>query len=542
MDYPKSVPGVGLINGKFVDDNPVTGAPGSLIPSEWGNGVTDEILGVIKAAGINPDEFTLTQLLQAIRIINQDDSSRYGIDTGVANTYTVTYARNLQQLVDGTVLRFKAKTANTTASTFSPNGFPPTPIWSKKHAALTGGEIVANGSVTLVWNASLNVTGVWVLLQSSGGADQLPAGSYGATAAFGDSSTAVATTEYAQLLAGSMLSKNVSGGSTVTLTAVEGRYPIIALTGVLTSNIDLVVPSASKSWIVANNTTGSFSVTVRTQSGAGVIVAPDIALLLYCNGSSVFQANVADVASKQIFPVSTIVSSNALTLSLNPTSLDFRSPLLVSGAVNSRSVVSTISLVVPFGATLGTVAAQPSRLALLAIDNLGVVELAVVNLSGSNNLDETTLINTTAIGATATSSSVVYSATSRTGVPFRVVGFVDVTQATAGTWLSAPAITQGIGGMAVNALSYSQTWRNVLPSRASGVNYTNTTGRPIMVAVSNTTQFSALTAVVGGISLGSSNSYYPNSGGPASFMSFMVPPGAVYSVTGNAISQWSELR
>ncbi|MEN1835481.1 phage tail protein [Pseudomonas lijiangensis] len=74
MDYPKSVPGVGLMNGKFVDENTVSGAPGSLISANWGNAVTDELLAVIQAAQIEPSEGDLDQLLEAIRYIVQDDA------------------------------------------------------------------------------------------------------------------------------------------------------------------------------------------------------------------------------------------------------------------------------------------------------------------------------------------------------------------------------------------------------------------------------------------------------------------------------------
>lgn len=66
MDYPKSVPGVGLVGGKFVDENPATGQQGSLIPSGWGNQVTDELLAVIAAAGLEPSEEQSDQVLQAL--------------------------------------------------------------------------------------------------------------------------------------------------------------------------------------------------------------------------------------------------------------------------------------------------------------------------------------------------------------------------------------------------------------------------------------------------------------------------------------------
>lgn len=66
MDFPNSVPSIGLVNGKFADEDPLAGTPGSLIPSAWGNAVTDELLAVITAAGLVPDEATFNQLNLAI--------------------------------------------------------------------------------------------------------------------------------------------------------------------------------------------------------------------------------------------------------------------------------------------------------------------------------------------------------------------------------------------------------------------------------------------------------------------------------------------
>lgn len=66
MDFPKSVPGVGLVDDQFVDENQATGQVGSLIPAKWGNDVTREILGVLAAAGILPDESSTSQLRAAV--------------------------------------------------------------------------------------------------------------------------------------------------------------------------------------------------------------------------------------------------------------------------------------------------------------------------------------------------------------------------------------------------------------------------------------------------------------------------------------------
>ncbi|WP_192874154.1 phage tail protein [Pseudomonas congelans] len=77
MDYPKSVPGVGLASGKFVDENPATGMPGSLIPAQWGNSITQEILNAMAAGGEQPDETRTDQLASAITQIGSQVRQAY---------------------------------------------------------------------------------------------------------------------------------------------------------------------------------------------------------------------------------------------------------------------------------------------------------------------------------------------------------------------------------------------------------------------------------------------------------------------------------
>lgn len=154
-------------------------------------------------------------------------------------------------------------------------------------------------------------------------------------------------------------------------------------------------------------------------------------------------------APAQLRSVTASVAAGAMTVGLLPDIVDFRSSTLGSGTINRRTISAALSLVIPSGATLGTQSAVQSNIAILAIDNAGTVQLGVVNMAGGINLDETTLINTTAITAGSSSSTVVYSSSAVSGVPFRVVGFVQSTQATAGTWATVPSEIQGQGGQAI---------------------------------------------------------------------------------------------
>lgn len=85
--------------------------------------------------------------------------------------------------------------------------------------------------------------------------------------------------------------------SDVTLTNAESAKDVIVLSGVLTANVNLIVPTFVKSWIVANNTSGAFSVTVKTVSGTGEKVSQNTSRLFFGDGTNVY--GVSPLAASQ---------------------------------------------------------------------------------------------------------------------------------------------------------------------------------------------------------------------------------------------------
>lgn len=59
----------------------------------------------------------------------------------------------------------------------------------------------------------------------------------------------------------------------VTLTPAQAAKGKITLAGTLTGNIQIVMPTWLREWTFVNNTTGSGSITVKTASGTGVVLA-----------------------------------------------------------------------------------------------------------------------------------------------------------------------------------------------------------------------------------------------------------------------------
>ena len=245
-----------------------------------------------------------------------------------------------------------------------------------------------------------------------------------------------------------------AGTTTLTVTSTNQQF----FTGSTTQTVVLPVTSTlalGLSYLIVNNSTGVLTV---QSSGLNTITLVPAGASVICtcilitgttaaSWSFAFEGS-SNIPYKQIQTITATIASNALTLGLSPCSLDFRSSTATSGATTTRNFTTAISMTVSSGSTLGTTNAILSKLAVLAIDNAGTVELAVVNANVYGLLDERLLISTTAEGGVgaADSGTVIYSTTARTNVPFRIVGYVESTQATAGAWATSPSNVAGMGG------------------------------------------------------------------------------------------------
>lgn len=70
-------------------------------------------------------------------------------------------------------------------------------------------------------------------------------------------------------------------------TPQEWQYGILNFSGTLTANRNIVCPVNKKGYILVNNTTGGFSLTLKTPSGTGIAVANGKTAILRTDGTNV---------------------------------------------------------------------------------------------------------------------------------------------------------------------------------------------------------------------------------------------------------------
>jgi hypothetical protein len=89
------------------------------------------------------------------------------------------------------------------------------------------------------------------------------------------------------------LAIDVAGTGNYTLSTFELNRVSYNLFGILTGNRNIIVPATIQQYWITNDTTGSFSLTVKTSAGTGIVVPQGEAQILYCDGTNVVQAQTS---------------------------------------------------------------------------------------------------------------------------------------------------------------------------------------------------------------------------------------------------------
>lgn len=208
----------------FRNSNVALGQAATDFNADWPNNLQEEVANVIESAGIALDGNVRSQLLQALR----SNAILHGVDLGAANAAVLTYAPAIPTLVDGMVLWFRAAATNTGATTLNVNGLGAKAIVGGAHAALQGGEIVANGKCVVIYSAALDK---FVLIECTGAALQVAAGLMSNQALnLGQFSASVAASGYQRLPSGLILQWGMQPSSSPSGTPVT--FPLAFPTAV----------------------------------------------------------------------------------------------------------------------------------------------------------------------------------------------------------------------------------------------------------------------------------------------------------------------
>ena len=152
------------------------------------------------------------------------------------------------------------------------------------------------------------------------------------------------------------LSKSVAGSADVSLTDAEALNANHIYTGELTGNIAVHVPIKSRQYQVFNNTTGSFTLKVKTSSETnGTLVGQGETLVLMCDGTSVISGVTGAMATSvsdftvNILKVPVCVSATHLaaenvtiTQAVTAATFDFTSGS-ISGSANIAQIVCSVA-------------------------------------------------------------------------------------------------------------------------------------------------------------------------------------------------------
>ena len=195
----------------------------------------------------------------------------------------------------------------------------------------------------------------------------------------------------------------------------EARNMVLVVTGTNSGIYQVIAPLAPKFYVISNQTTGGYAITVGGATGSIVTVPNGTTVQVYCNGTSFFSAQTSSAGNFNVNGNETVVGN--MSVGGNST---LTGTLGVTGATSLAATTFSVSPTAPTPsagdnstklATTAYVAAATGSLGTMASQNANAVAITggtVANTTitgGTINALTTTSIGTNSYGTRTVSTS-----------------------------------------------------------------------------------------------------------------------------------------
>ena len=209
--------------------------------------------------------------------------------------------------------------------------------------------------------------------------------------------------------------------------------------------------------LVVNAAANGFLSSVSPRQGKTLSLGAPLTVTTF-SATSIDVTNGIGPSYTKNYSLAGTVGSNALTVTLsgydgtalsatNKAQFTFGSATAGTGTVSTVDATANLTLVISSGSTLGATSAVPFRVWVGVANDAGTLRLVAINCSTSTNIfsiSDDSLISSTAEGGAgaADSAGVWYSGAAVTTKAVRILGYMEFSLTTAGTWDEVPDKTR----------------------------------------------------------------------------------------------------